>query len=190
MLVGMVRDAESTRRRLLAAAAQEFAARGIAGARVDRIAEVAGANKAMIYNYFGSKDLLFDAVFQENVVSAVNDVPIDPNDLPGYAGRLFDYHQAHPEGLRLAIWHMLERGADAIPETVQIANSDKAAAIATAQQDGRLPAHFAPDELLALVVGLSTIGVADWNPDDLAQRRRRKTITDAVAMLIEKGSTR
>jgi AcrR family transcriptional regulator len=186
----MVRDAENTRRRLLAAAAQEFAARGIAGARVDRIAEVAGANKAMIYNYFGSKDQLFDAVFHENVVSAVNDVPIAPNDLPGYAGRLFDYHQTHPESLRLAIWHMLERGADAIPETVVKANADKAAVIAAAQQDGRLPAHFAPDELLALVVGLSIIGVAGRNPDDLAVRRRRKTITDAVAMLIEKGSPR
>ncbi len=186
----MARDADSTRRRLLEAAAREFAARGISGARVDRIAEVASANKAMIYNYFGSKDQLFDAVFHENVVSAVNDVPIDPDDLPGYAGRLFDYHQAHPDGLRLAIWHMLERGADAMPETVQIANAGKAAAIANAQQDGRLPAHFAPDELLALVVGLSIVGVADGNPGDLAVRRRRKTITDAVAMLIEKGSAR
>jgi AcrR family transcriptional regulator len=190
MLAAVVRDAESTRRRLLAAAAQEFSARGIAGARVDRIAEVAGANKAMIYNYFGSKDQLFDAVFHENVVRAVNDVPIDPDDLPGYAGRLFDFHQGHPENLRLAIWHMLERGAEAVPDPVRTSNADKATVIADAQRDGRLPAHFAPDELLALVVGLSIIGIADVNPDDLAVRRRRKTITDAVAMLIEKGSTR
>ena len=183
----MARDADSTRRRLLEAAAREFAARGISGARVDRIAEVAGANKAMIYNYFGSKDQLFDAVFHENVVSAVNDVPIDADDLPGYAGRLFDYHQAHPEGLRLAIWHMLERGADAVPDTVRKANLDKAAVIADAQRDGRLPAHFAPEELLALVVGLSMLGMADWSRNDLALRRRRKTITDAVAMLIEQA---
>jgi AcrR family transcriptional regulator len=186
----MIRDADHTRRRLLAAAAQEFSARGIAGARVDRIAEVAGVNKAMIYNYFGNKDQLFDAVLQEHVASALNDVPIDADDLPGYAGRLFDHHQARPEGLRLAMWHRLERGAGAVPETVQTANADRAAAIATAQQDGRLPAHFAPDELLALIVGLSIVGVPGGSPDDLAVRRRRKTITDAVGMLIEKGPAR
>ena len=57
----MVGDAQATQRRLLEAAAQEFAARGIAGARVDRIAEVARSNKAQIYHYFGSKDDLYDA---------------------------------------------------------------------------------------------------------------------------------
>jgi AcrR family transcriptional regulator len=181
----MVRDSRETRRRLLAAATQEFAARGIAGARVDRIADVAGSNKAMIYNYFGSKDQLFDAVFNEQVVNAVNDVPIDVDDLPGYAGRLFDYHHSHPEGLRLAIWYMLERGPDAVPEAVRKANLDKASAITDAQVDGRLPAHFAAEELLALVLGMAMLGVPEWAPNDLALRRRRKTITEAVAMLIE-----
>src|SRR3954451_22360289 len=137
----MVRDAKNTRRQLLVAAAQEFAARGIAGARVDRIADVAGSNKAMIYNYFGSKDHLFDAVFNEQVVSAVNDVPIDVADLPGYAGRLFDYHHSHPEGLRLAIWHMPERGAHAIPEAVREPTLPRGPAIPDAQADGRLPGH-------------------------------------------------
>ncbi|HEY3483203.1 MAG TPA: TetR family transcriptional regulator, partial [Streptomyces sp.] len=51
-----MRDAAETKRRLLAAATEEFAERGIAGARVDRIAAAAGCNKAMIYSYFGSKD--------------------------------------------------------------------------------------------------------------------------------------
>jgi AcrR family transcriptional regulator len=37
----MVGDAQATQRRLLEAATQEFAARGIAGARVDRIAVAA-----------------------------------------------------------------------------------------------------------------------------------------------------
>jgi AcrR family transcriptional regulator len=56
------RDAEATRRRLLDAAAAEFARLGIAGARVDRIAEAARTNKAQIYHYFGSTDGLFVAV--------------------------------------------------------------------------------------------------------------------------------
>ena len=59
-----LRDAEATRRRLIDAARVEFAEHGIAGARVDRIAADAQANKAQIYHYFGNKDRLFDAMWQ------------------------------------------------------------------------------------------------------------------------------
>ena len=54
-------DSQDTRRRLLEAAITEFSAYGIAGARVDRIASAAKANKQAIYAYFGSKDALFAA---------------------------------------------------------------------------------------------------------------------------------
>jgi TetR/AcrR family transcriptional regulator len=59
-----VRDAERTRRALLDAAEIEFAAKGLAGARVDVIAEEATANKRMLYYYFGSKDELYVAVLE------------------------------------------------------------------------------------------------------------------------------
>jgi AcrR family transcriptional regulator len=49
------RDAEATKARLLAAGTEEFAAHGFAGARIDRIAERAGANKRLIYMYFADK---------------------------------------------------------------------------------------------------------------------------------------
>jgi TetR/AcrR family transcriptional regulator len=49
------RDARLTRARLFAAAAAEFAARGFAGAKVDRIAHAARVNKAMLYYHFESK---------------------------------------------------------------------------------------------------------------------------------------
>src|ERR1700676_93907 len=45
----MVRNAERTREKLLNAATEEFAAHGIAGARVDRIARLSGVSKPMIY---------------------------------------------------------------------------------------------------------------------------------------------
>jgi AcrR family transcriptional regulator len=54
-----VRDAERTQQAILAAAEEEFASKGLAGARVDVIAEQAGANKRMLYYYFGSKDDLY-----------------------------------------------------------------------------------------------------------------------------------
>ncbi|WBB67355.1 TetR family transcriptional regulator [Micromonospora sp. WMMD812] len=184
----MARDAEDTRRRLLAAAAAEFAERGIAGARVDRIAAAAGANKAMIYAYFGNKDQLFDAVFDALVVSTVAEVPIDTDDLPGYAGRLFDRNQTHPQALRLMLWHSLERGGvAALPPAVASSNADKASAIAAAQRAGRLPDRYPAEELLLLVVGLSLLGSAELAPTDGAEglRRRRHTVTDAVARLVE-----
>lgn len=54
-----------TRERLLAAAAAEFAARGFAGASVDRIARTARANKAMIYYHFQSKAALYRAILRD-----------------------------------------------------------------------------------------------------------------------------
>ena len=56
------RNPEASRRRILAAATETFAALGLDGARVDDIAERAGINKRMLYHYFGNKDDLFGAV--------------------------------------------------------------------------------------------------------------------------------
>ena len=50
---------EGTRDRLVGAAAAEFAARGFAGASVDRIARAARVNKAMIYYHFRGKAALY-----------------------------------------------------------------------------------------------------------------------------------
>jgi AcrR family transcriptional regulator len=54
-----------TRARLLAAAAAEFAARGFAGANIDRIAAAAGLNKAMIYYHFKSKAALYREILRD-----------------------------------------------------------------------------------------------------------------------------
>ncbi|MBA3524945.1 MAG: TetR family transcriptional regulator [Geodermatophilaceae bacterium] len=56
------RDAERTRQALLDAARAEFAAKGLAGARVGAIAERAGVNKQLISYYFGGKDGLYQAI--------------------------------------------------------------------------------------------------------------------------------
>ena len=58
------RDPAATRRKLLTAARREFASRGLAGARVDDIAERAGVNKQLVYHYFGDKDALYLAVLE------------------------------------------------------------------------------------------------------------------------------
>jgi AcrR family transcriptional regulator len=58
------RDPERTRRRILEAATAEFARYGLGGARIDRIARRAAANKRMLYYYFGDKEQLFLAALE------------------------------------------------------------------------------------------------------------------------------
>jgi TetR/AcrR family transcriptional regulator len=57
------RDAEATRGRILQAAMREFAAKGL-DARIEDIAEIAGANRRMAYYYFGSKEGLYLAALE------------------------------------------------------------------------------------------------------------------------------
>jgi len=56
------RNADKTKAEILVAGRAEFAERGFEGARVDAIAERAGANKRLIYHYFGNKEDLYRAV--------------------------------------------------------------------------------------------------------------------------------
>ncbi|MFF4507081.1 TetR family transcriptional regulator [Streptomyces sp. NPDC001401] len=110
----MAYDSTATKERILAAATAEFAAHGVAGARVDRIAAEAKANKRAIYDYFGDKNKLFAVVLERVLADLAQAVP-PSDDLPGYAERLFDYHRAHPEALRLVMWEALEIGDQPVP---------------------------------------------------------------------------
>ena len=60
---GTDRSAE-TRAKILDAAVQEFSANGLAGARMDQIALVAGVNKALLYYHFDSKEKLYGAALE------------------------------------------------------------------------------------------------------------------------------
>src|SRR5688572_8086879 len=53
------RPKPSSRESILAAALEEFAQRGFDGAKVDRIAQHAKVNKAMLYYHFRSKGALY-----------------------------------------------------------------------------------------------------------------------------------
>ncbi|WP_405485274.1 TetR/AcrR family transcriptional regulator [Nocardia sp. NBC_00511] len=113
----MAYDSAATKERILTAAATEFAAYGVAGARVDRIAATAKANKRAIYDYFGDKKALFGAVLERLLTELAEAAPPrDDEDLDAYAGALFDYHRAHPEALRLLLWEALELGDEPVPD--------------------------------------------------------------------------
>ncbi len=91
------------------AAGDEFSEFGLAGARIDRIADRAKVNKRSIYVHFGPKEALFDLVVSRTLSAMSDDVPFTADDLPGYAGALFDYLMAAPAVLRLITWAGLER---------------------------------------------------------------------------------
>jgi AcrR family transcriptional regulator len=182
-----VGDGRATRRRLLDAAAAEFARYGIAGARVDRIAAAAPANKAQIYAWFTSKDGLFDAVFAEHLALIVDLVPLDATDLPGYAVRLYDSYLERPEVVLLATWARLERvpaGDLLTPAADDVAG--KHAAIGEAQERGLVTAEMAPADVYSLVIALSmawspaSVTVAAAPGDDHAEHERRRAALAAA----------
>ncbi|MEU9750219.1 TetR/AcrR family transcriptional regulator [Streptomyces niveus] len=96
-----------TRALLLAAARDEFAAHGMGGARVGRIAEQAGVSKERIYGYFGSKEKLFAAVISEALTEHATLLGPPSADLAEYAGRIYDLHRRNPQLLRLMMWEAL-----------------------------------------------------------------------------------
>ncbi|MEU4829104.1 TetR family transcriptional regulator [Streptosporangium sp. NPDC023615] len=191
---------QATRRRLLDAATAEFAAHGIAGARVDRIAADARANKAQLYAYFTSKDGLFDAVFGEHIDMIVNTVPLDGGDLPGYAVRLYDAYLEHPELVRLATWARLERtptGALFTPaeppataehaSTAEHPDARKLRAIADAQDSGHIDPSLAPADVLSIVTAMSmtwspasAVHAAHRDEDAAEHERRRRALSETV----------
>jgi AcrR family transcriptional regulator len=184
-------DAQATKQRLLAAAKQEFAAHGLAGARVDRIAVAAKANKAQIYHYFGSKDALFDTVFHALVEDTIRAVPMDARDLAGYAGRLFDSYEQQPDLRRIATWRRLERGAPHPPLQALVDNNrSDVAAIKRLQREGRLSNQFAAIELLTMLLTLAAMWMSQ-TPEltaatrKLSKARRRQVVVDAVKAIVE-----
>lgn len=182
-----MRDGERSRERLLTAAADEFAAHGIAGARVDRIADAAGVNKAQMYSWFKSKRGLFDAVFAYHLQSIVDAVPFTPDDLPGYAVALYDSYLTNPELVRLASWNRLELvPAGDLLSNYPALTAPKFDAIARAQSEGRIVDGVRPDEVYSLVIALA----GTWSPisatfaaaadDDEADHRRRRSVLRGV----------
>ena len=110
-------DPEKTKADILAVAFKEFADNGYSGARVDEIADRTRTSKRMIYYYFESKDGLYKAVLAEyyqrlrgaeRTLHLEDREPLDA--LRELVGFTFDYHSAHPEGVRLILVENIHRG--------------------------------------------------------------------------------
>jgi AcrR family transcriptional regulator len=189
----MPRDSSATKARLLDAAFTEFATYGIAGARVDRIAETAGANKRLIYVYFGNKEQLFDEVLQRALTAGADSVPFDVGNLPGYAGAIFDHLVARPDLMRLRLWKLLERPSATGLEPDAFRH--KTAEVADAQQRGDIAQEMEPADLLTMVLaaaqawfwadeGVDAEGSGpSWSPQRLALHR--SAVVEAARRMCE-----
>jgi AcrR family transcriptional regulator len=184
-------NAEDTRERILNAATLEFAAYGVAGARVDRIAKEAEANKSLIYVYFGSKERLFTTVFARHLKTVYETVRFSAEDLPGYSARLFDFAMDHPDLMRLVMWWGLEQRKDwPLEEWVSLDMQLKE--IAKVQRAGNVSKRYAPEFLLTLILTLSSAWTSA-NPfgtsiDPDADRHRtvlRRSVSQAVEQLCQ-----
>lgn len=104
------RDADATREDILEAATEEFADKGLSGARIDRIAERTSTSKRMIYYYFGSKDGLYRSVLEREytrIRRAEEAMALESLSPPAALAELvrqtFDAHMERPNFIRLVM---------------------------------------------------------------------------------------
>ena len=110
-------DPARTMAGIMAVATQEFAAKGLAGARIDAIADATHTSKRMIYYYFGSKEGLYLAVLEESyrrIRKTESDLQLA--DLPPLealaklVGFTFDHHYGNQDFVRLVMSENIQRG--------------------------------------------------------------------------------
>lgn len=179
MIIVMRIDGEATRERILLAAGREFAAFGLAGARVDRIAADANASKERLYAYFGDKRALFSAVLTAHMDEVLESMPVSADDLPGFVGRMFDFARSHPEHFRMMDWARLGGDFDLVPPISPVVIERDRAAIVEAQARGIVDPAWDPADLFGLLFSIALSqanvgvlhGTADASPEATARQR-------------------
>jgi AcrR family transcriptional regulator len=161
------RDADRSQQAILRAARDEFAAHGLGGARVDRIAERAAVNKRLIYYYFANKDSLFVAVLEDayrqirDAEKQLHLADLAPSDAVRRLTEFtWNYYLAHPEFLTLLNSENLHSGRHLAQSTeVQPLNSPLIQTLAEVLERGRASGEFRggvdPLQLYISIAGLA-----------------------------------
>jgi AcrR family transcriptional regulator len=187
------------REQLLNAAIEEFAEHGLSGARVDRIAQRAGANKQLIYYYFTDKSGLFDAAIQQmatRFTEVRGSLPIDADRRPA---AYFEAAARDRSYIKMLQWEALSIGeGEAVEEKARAAHMRQAVdALRADQRAGRVPADLDPAQLFLSFQALAahpfaftqmTRFITGKNPSDPAfQRERVKFLTRLGARIMRVG---
>lgn len=114
---GRTNDPEATMADILDVATREFAAKGLAGARIDEIAAATRTSKRMIYYYFGSKEGLYVAVLEEayrRIRHIETDMHLEDLEPETALRRLVaftcDYQRSNPDFIRLVMNENMHHG--------------------------------------------------------------------------------
>lgn len=146
-------DPARTMAGILEVATQEFAAKGLSGARIDAIAEATHTSKRMIYYYYGSKEGLYVAVLEESYrrMRAI-EAELHLDDLEPVAAlrRLveftFDRHADNEDFIRLVMNENMHRGEFiSRSATIQELNIPVIHAVRDVYQRGVAAGVFRPD---------------------------------------------
>jgi len=183
--------------RLLKAAFEEFTKRGFAGARVDEIANRAGANKALLYQYFGDKEALFRHVLECKMKDLGAISTDDPGRMPEVVGEFFDFHAANPWVTRLLSWEALDFGGKPVPNESERKKhlSEHVAEIEAFQREGLIDPKLDARQTLVTLIGMVHVWflhpqlarmIAGGNPyTPEALKRRRAHLVDVARKLLE-----
>ena len=108
---------QANRARIVAAALEEFAARGFKGASMDAIAARTHTTRALINYYFGSKEKLYLAVLEQvysEIREAEGRLDLDPLPPPAAVRRIveftYNYYVSHEGFVRLVVAENQARG--------------------------------------------------------------------------------
>ncbi|MCX7278052.1 MAG: TetR/AcrR family transcriptional regulator [Burkholderiales bacterium] len=164
---------DRTRENIIEVATREFSEKGLAGARVDVIADTTHTSKRMIYYYFGSKEGLYIAVLEaaysriRQIESELHLEDLEPEQaLRTLVAFSVDYHYANPAFVRLVMSENMQRGEFLAQSTsIQQRNEPAIEAITAVYQRGVAAGVFRsgldPVDLHMSISGLSFFNVAN-----------------------------
>jgi TetR/AcrR family transcriptional regulator len=135
---------DSRRDRILAVAADEFEAKGFAGARIDEIARRSNVNKQLIYYYFESKRVLHSVVMEHVTARALEVTRAEsdqsyPKSVLGMSAASFT--RTRNRLYRYWLWEAVEGSSQediARLEERRTHYAEKVAQIRRAQRDGEI----------------------------------------------------
>ena len=196
-----VNDPEGTKRNIIEVATQEFAGKGLSGARVDDIASRTKTSKRMIYYYFGGKEEAYRKI--RNVEAALDLEHQSPEKaLHALVAFTFDYQNAHPEFVRLVMNENILNGAYVSrSKVIQRLNNAVISALANllarGQQEGTFRQDLDPIDLHMSISALCIFNIANratfstifkrdmGSPKALTARRAQ--IVDIIARYVSRG---
>lgn len=163
----MFPEESSTKKRILTAALAEFSEFGLAGARVDRIAQKAGVNKAMIYYHFSSKKALHQEVIKQHfsrILTAAGQAVTVSDHFEDLLKSFTEVYAAafsiNPEFVRIFLHEMADsEGANTKMIADMIAGSGLPKQIVSSFQTGIEQGHFRPVDVRQTFVSFILMNV-------------------------------